>query len=426
MMEQIWANVGPHIEQIKTAMLSNAFFTGGAGLSIILGLLAYLRRWPARIIHWARYAIVTEISVPNDTAAFWWVTQWLAENPYIRKTRRLTVRGQSESEHKVVPAPGWHLMWFKARPLIMFRERRNLESAAGNNSRAYEEEFHFTLFGRRGYADAFNKMIASYEVKEKSDMIRINTAGDGYWMGGKKRPKRAMETVILPEVLTADLIADVETFLSRKQWYRKLGIPYRRGYLLYGAPGNGKSSLIQALASHLGYDVSMLNLSSLSGNDFLELMRLLPKKSVLVLEDVDVLMGGSKPKATKDDDGDDEEAKPKVTMSDVLNGLDGMYAPDEAIIIMTTNFPEKLEKRLIRPGRVDRRIELKNPIRNEIARMYKRFFTESDRQDEFANVLGDGNLSMAQVQGILQRAWPDEDAAMVDAVRTLNNPEDFA
>lgn len=68
-----------------------------------------------------------------------------------------------------------------------------------------------------------------------------------------------------------------------------LGIPYRRGYLLHGPPGSGKSSFIQALAGSLGYDICLLNLSErgLADDKLFHLLSNAPERSIILMEDVD-------------------------------------------------------------------------------------------------------------------------------------------
>ena len=73
---------------------------------------------------------------------------------------------------------------------------------------------------------------------------------------------RRPESLILQGDLFAHLQTDIQRLLDRKQWYVDMGIPHRRGYLLYGEPGNGKSSLVVMLAAALGKDVAVLSLSS--------------------------------------------------------------------------------------------------------------------------------------------------------------------
>ena len=72
---------------------------------------------------------------------------------------------------------------------------------------------------------------------------------------------------MIVDVDTADLLSDAKRFAASSKWYSDRGIPHRRGYLFHGPPGCGKTSLIQALAGELDYDVCVISLSSAGMND---------------------------------------------------------------------------------------------------------------------------------------------------------------
>ena len=86
------------------------------------------------------------------------------------------------------------------------------------------------------------------------------------------------------------MLADAKEFLVSERWYTERGIPYRRGYLLWGIPGGGKSSLVMAIASELKLPIYSLQLSSQALTDeslhrLLQNMTITP--SILLLEDID-------------------------------------------------------------------------------------------------------------------------------------------
>ncbi|XP_027771221.1 protein HYPER-SENSITIVITY-RELATED 4-like isoform X2 [Solanum pennellii] len=96
------------------------------------------------------------------------------------------------------------------------------------------------------------------------------------------------ETIAMESDQKDMILKDLERFVKRKDYYRKVGKAWKRGYLLFGPPGTGKSSLIAAMANYLNFDIYDLELTSLRGN--LELRRLLvatANKSILVVEDID-------------------------------------------------------------------------------------------------------------------------------------------
>ncbi|XP_042461617.1 AAA-ATPase At3g28580-like [Zingiber officinale] len=176
-----------------------------------------------------------------------------------------------------------------------------------------------------------------------------------------------------------EIVADLEAFRSGKDFYAKIGKPWKRGYLLHGPPGTGKSTMIAAIANYLDYDVYDLELTSVKDNT--ELRKLFIEttgKSIIVIEDIDCsldLTGERKKKKKKDDkeedgkEGDrkppvkphgDDEKQSKVTLSGLLNFIDGLWSAcgGERLIIFTTNHVEKLDPALIRRGRMDKHIEM--------------------------------------------------------------------
>jgi len=89
--------------------------------------------------------------------------------------------------------------------------------------------------------------------------------GSNAWLHfAKTAPRRAMSTLTLDEVLTRNVLQDLADFQSPdyRRYSTSHGIPYRRGWLFEGPPGNGKSSLITAVASHLGTDVGVISLNT--------------------------------------------------------------------------------------------------------------------------------------------------------------------
>ena len=80
--------------------------------------------------------------------------------------------------------------------------------------------------------------------------IRFEYLVNEWRIFGPPRRKRPLSSVVLDRGIMQNLIKDVDHFLSRPHWYIDRGIPYRRGYLLYGPPGSGKTSAIMALAGY--------------------------------------------------------------------------------------------------------------------------------------------------------------------------------
>ncbi|KAH9663061.1 protein HYPER-SENSITIVITY-RELATED 4 [Citrus sinensis] len=153
------------------------------------------------------------------------------------------------------------------------------------------------------------------------------------------------------------IMQDLERFVKRKDYYRRVGKAWKRGYLLYGPPGTGKSSLIAAMANYLNFDVYDLELTELRSNsDLRTLLVATANRSILVVEDIDCTIDlQDRLPADIAGEGEGPIQQNKVTLSGFLNFIDGLWSScgDERIIVFTTNHKEKLDPALLRPGRMD-------------------------------------------------------------------------
>jgi chaperone BCS1 len=190
---------------------------------------------------------------------------------------------------------------------------------------------------------------------------------DGTWARSRVSDIRRISTVILDENKKRELLEDISDFLdpTSQQWYSDRGIPYRRGYLLYGPPGTGKSSLSLSIAGRFGLDIYILSLSAINEGSLKSLFDNLPSRCIILLEDIDAvssnrgaetedsrqIVTGSPSRMSKSVGG-------KVSLSSLLNVIDGVGSQEGRIMIMTTNHITRLDEALIRPGRVDKKVEL--------------------------------------------------------------------
>jgi chaperone BCS1 len=152
-----------------------------------------------------------------------------------------------------------------------------------------------------------------------------------------------------------------------------LGITYKRCYLFEGPPGSGKSSLIYGLASIFNLDISYLNISDeLKCNSLIDAIRKIPKKSILVIEDIDAIF----------EKRDKKDNSQRITFSALLNSIDGVIKPSSgSLIIFTTNYKDKLDEALKRPGRIDKIISFDYVKREQVEKMFKFYFPKSNEDE---------------------------------------------
>jgi chaperone BCS1 len=242
------------------------------------------------------------------------------------------------------------------------------------------------------------------------------TAQDRSWSATSWQHQRPLGSLVLAEGVLEDVLADLRAFYRSGAWYAERGIPYRRGYLLHGPPGTGKTTMVLALAGELRLSVSVLSLSSrlMSDDALRELVDALPAATLLLIEDVDCVF--------KDHRSTDLHTG--VTLSGLLNALDGVSSRDGRVLFMTTNHPERLDAALIRPGRVDRKVELGHATPDQARRLFLWFYrgcgiemTELARLAEhFAAQVPPGKVCMAAIQERLLRHRRAPEVAAHEAV----------
>ncbi|KAK1980506.1 mitochondrial chaperone bcs1 [Colletotrichum cereale] len=205
------------------------------------------------------------------------------------------------------------------------------------------------------------------------------------WKRTDTREIRPIDTVIMNETLKQSLLRDIQSFLDpeARSWYARRGLPHRRGYLLHGRPGTGKSSLSMAIAGCFGLDIYVLSLAALNDGQLSTLFRELPRRCVVLLEDIDAV--GTTQSRVSDAGGFDSRSedsqrpsKPKgtVSLSGLLNVLDGVASQEGRVLIMTTNHIDHLDEALIRSGRVDKKIEFQLADAEVVRKIFRTVFQQ--------------------------------------------------
>ncbi|KAI3092598.1 hypothetical protein CBS147333_10221 [Penicillium roqueforti] len=155
-----------------------------------------------------------------------------------------------------------------------------------------------------------------------------------------------------------DLLGDIKDFLNKdtQRWYADRGIPYQRGYLLYGPPSTGKSSFSLSLAGEFELDIYTLQLSGISNSKLMALFAELPPHCIILLEDIDA--AGIGRRENTDTDQENKQST-RVTLSSLLNILNDILSQEGRVLVITTNHIEHLDEALIRPGRTDKKVHFK-------------------------------------------------------------------
>ncbi|OBS19817.1 hypothetical protein FPOA_11542 [Fusarium poae] len=338
----------------------------------------------------------------NLSARSWFLYDWDDENEDDEK--------DSKKPLKYTPSVGSHFFWYGGQCLL-FERHENRDHSPYSFSNSTNEELSISCFGRnpRIIKELLLEAQEQYLKKDEQQTAiyrgSLSPGSDPTWQRCMARASRPISTVILDEKTKTDLIDDVDDYLNpnTRRWYSNRGIPYRRGYLLYGPPGTGKSSLSLALAGHFNMRIYMVSLSSPAASEehLGTLFAELPRRCVVLLEDIDTAGLTHTREEKKGDSTTETDAVPisgaptppgaptavapvptgRLSLSGLLNILDGVASQEGRVLIMTTNHLEKLDKALIRPGRVDKIVQFGLADADMSASIFRAIFAPYEGED---------------------------------------------
>ncbi|KAJ2979982.1 hypothetical protein NQ176_g2918 [Zarea fungicola] len=374
------------------ALFENPLFAGGIGLASLGAAAAFARKGVIAAAGAARRRLLVNVEISKQDPAYPWILAWLS-NPQpapgfiasrLTRIHNLSVTtatttkgpaagGPTSAHFFLQPGYGRHIVKFRNAYIAVNREKHN--TANMNTGEPHEIVQLTTLWAHRHiFEEVFSEAHALAAKANEGKTVVYSARGMDWAPLGDPRKKRPLDSVILDEGVKENVVDDVKDFLSRQQWYTDRGIPYRRGYLLFGPPGSGKSSFIQSLAGELDFGVAMVNLSEMGMTDdkLAYLLTKLPKRTILLLEDADAAFINRR---QRDSDG---YSGASVTFSGLLNALDGIAAGEERLAFLTTNHIDRLDPALIRPGRVDMMMRIGEATRYQAGLMWDRFYGDVD------------------------------------------------
>jgi len=370
----------------------NEFLGGGLLLMGTGSLLALLRNIPAKLSRWVKLRLTYEVEIINSDPLFGYVVSWLDRQEYTKRARSIiaTFLLRGDTHLMLSPAPGNHFFMYNGKPIWLYRKR---DDSPGNDVMKLvmkTEHIYIRVLGRdqATIRTLLDEIVTTGMEDFKGNPQIYTVCWDG-WRQTTIVPHRSLDSVVLPEI--RDIMTDIELFLEGKELYTSLGIPWHRGYLFYGIPGSGKTSLVKALAHHFKRDLYVFDLASkaLTDDKMLSLMGCVPETGFVLIEDVDCVFPNRKKTA---------EDVNSLTMTGLLNALDGIRTPEGCLLFLTTNCVDTIDAALLRPGRVDLKVEFGNATEWQVEQMRAKI--APDYAQGIEHLIG---KSMAEVQQELLR-----------------------
>lgn len=362
------------IDFITKVLEENTLAQGG----LVIGLMSWaaytLRSLPRGVWGFIERRYTSYISLDQGQDPLRWMLTWLSNTDYGKKTRRLTVT----DDNKLTVGNGVHWFIRNRRLVFVSYDRSYVESDGVPLGRKESISVRVIPGDRKLLETILEEAKDQYEAtrNNKTHIYMPSPWGGNDWSQYDVLQRRGFDSVMLTEQNETIVRERLSRFEALKERCRELSLPWRLGFLLTGEPGNGKSSMASVIASEMDYDLYVLNLNGISSDkNLLSLCGQVGEKSVLLIEDIDAY----------NVDREDEKSKDGITLSGLLNALDGITAKNGRITIMTTNNVDSLDPALIRKGRADCHLKFEKPVADQLDRLYTRFGQIYDGR-EFANM----------------------------------------
>ncbi len=410
------------VEALRS-QLSNQVVAGAIALGLVGVVAALLRKLPGALWSQAKRAIIVTASLDSRNALYAAFVSWMDDQRFGQRSRWFTAiqappavdDGLSLDDAdgdghplQYSPAPGFHLFIHRSRLMWMQRE-------VSMNLQVVETVHLSALFAGRRFMQELLEGVVRHAGERRAHRLSLYTV-DRYgeqWTLADTKTRRSLASVVLDAGVARTLHDDIHTFFARRDWYERMGIPWRRGYLLHGPPGTGKTSVAYALAGELRLKLCTLSLTNpkLNDHNLAELLQRTPPRSLILLEDIDAFFTARQATGTR----------MEVSFSGLLNALDGVGAQEGRVVVLTTNHPAQLDAALTRPGRIDVHIELGLASASQLHGLMLRFFPNAgDDIAQCAAAYPTRSLSPAQIQQVLIGA-PNVQAACA-ALQAAWNP----
>lgn len=359
MIEQMTTSV---VDMIDTASQGNQMISGVVSLWLLGVLTFFGRHVPTKLWTFCKRHLTTTMTFNNgghlqqkNMTEF---MEWVHPKVNQKMSRTLSI---SPNWIKSGLALGYGVHFLVWRGRFFWIKKDKIESGG---SERQKEEISISTFGRSHdiFSVILEEMTPDETDDQKLNLFQLDKDGD--WVSYRRPPKRGFDTIAMDKEIKEQIQHDITHFRGNRDWFYRSGLPYKLTYLLHGKPGGGKTSLIKGVASEFDMNICSLNINSIYSDNILErAFSTVPNNSVIIIEDFDS-SDATKNRKLGEKNNNNQPNDPLfdgmgLSMTGILNSLDGIAPLDNCIIFLTTNHIENIDEAIYREGRVDHLLEIK-------------------------------------------------------------------
>lgn len=384
-------------------LVANPVFAGVAGGAVTTAVIYQVRAMPLTAWRWVHKRLSVTLVIDSNEELFQRLSVYLAASPFIHRARWLRMveyydYAEQRWRWKASFGLGWHTFRDQGAWFLMFRE---IEDEGKGQSARRRETITLRTLGpsQRAIRGIMERAEAVYETAQS---MRVYVWHQGGYILADQKPHRTMASVYIPQDQKDRLVGDLQRYLGARDRYRRRGTPWRRGYLLEGPPGTGKTTLAFVMASLANRPVYLINLNTAGGDTGLvAAFNMAEPGAVVVIEDIDTAKVSHSRDAVEAAPTVSLAPEESVTLGGLLNAIDGLGSRDNRILIVTSNHADRLDKALLRPGRIDHRETIGLIAEAEARAMTAAFLGEGSSSWFDAAVQPRLPMSPAELQGLL-------------------------
>lgn len=387
------------VNQLQSLYATNPFFQGGLILAALSWFFYQAKALPIWVWSKLRYAVTYETYFDEKSDFYDCFAEWMADN-FPAKFRRTEVKIVDSGRDAPVDCarkPQFRLRFFQSTDSNFLFYRRRLLFVKKNREKLENAQSFWTVhlnsysisgpFAKRAIEQLCDEILQVRYRRDEEAGLEVRYNSGEYFIRRIVPVTKTFDHLFFSE--KERLVNDLNVFTESRQKYTDLGINYKRGYLFYGAPGTGKTSIAVAIARYLKRPLFVINLASVTNDKQLQHLALeVTSGSVILFEDVDCVLEKRDVKGNED-----------LNFATILNVLDGLYSPSDCVFVLTTNKPEAIDDALTRKGRIDTSLHIDNPTLTSAGQFLSAYYGRDSR------VAGDAKLTvgMSTIQDICLR-----------------------